>query len=100
MAINKNRRRNEPNYCSYIHKVLKKVHPELSIQQKTMVSVNSLVENLIKRMTEKSALTAVAAKKGTLQTRHVQTAARLLMPDKLANHAVSEGTKAVTLFTR
>ena len=95
----KNRKRNDPNYCSYIHKVLKKVHPELSIQQKTMVSMNSLVEGLIKGITDKSARTAVAGKKGTLQARHVQAAVRLLMPDKLASHAVSEGTKAVTLFS-
>ena len=96
----KTRKRNPPNYCSYIHKVLKKVHPDLSIQQKTMMAVNSLVENLIERMTEKAACTAAAAKKTTLQARHVQAATKLLMPDKLAVHAVSESCKAVSLFSR
>jgi len=29
----------------------------------------------------------------------LQTAVRLILPGKLAKHAVSEGTKAVTVFT-
>lgn len=95
----KNRKRAEPNYCSYIHKVLKKIHPELSIQQKTMVSVNSLVESLIAGLTDKSSRIAVSGKKGTLQARHVQGAVRLLMADKLANHSIAEGSKAVALFS-
>lgn len=100
MPSKKKGKRGEPTYCSYIHKVLKKVQPSLSIQQKTMISVNSLVDNLIERLSENAARTAVAGKKGTLQARHVQAATSLIMPDKLATHAVSEGTRAVTKFSR
>ena len=37
--------------------------------------------------------------KGTLSSREVQTAVRLVLPGELAKHAVSEGTKAVTKFS-
>ena len=37
--------------------------------------------------------------KGTLSSREIQTAVRLVLPGELAKHAVSEGTKAVTKFT-
>ena len=38
-------------------------------------------------------------KKGTLTSREIQTAVRLVLPGELAKHAVSEGTKAVTKYT-
>jgi len=98
MPSKKTRRRNNANYCSYIHKVLKQTYPSLQVQQKTMFAVNSLVENLIERMTMHAANIAVTGKKGTLQDKHVQAAVRLVMPDTLAKHAVSEGTKAVAKF--
>ena len=94
------KKRGTPNYCSYIHKVLKKVHPELSIQQKAIVATNALVESLIDRVTQQSAHIAIAAKKNTMQARHVQAATKMLMPEMLSAHAVSEGTKAVTLFAK
>lgn len=98
MPAIKKGKRGAPNYCSYINKVLKKVHPELSIQSKTIVTVNSFVEGLIERVTKQAARAAVAGGKGTLQAKHVQTAAKLLMPDKLSSHAVSEGSRAVARF--
>ncbi|GKD67458.1 probable histone H2B.1 [Tanacetum coccineum] len=38
-------------------------------------------------------------KKPTITSRETQIAVRLVLPSKLAKHAVSEGTKAVTKFT-
>jgi histone H2B len=38
-------------------------------------------------------------KRGTLSSREIQTAVRLILPGELAKHAVSEGTKAVTKYT-
>ncbi|KAG2251975.1 hypothetical protein Bca4012_099512 [Brassica carinata] len=39
-------------------------------------------------------------KKPTITSREIQTAVRLVLPGELAKHAISEGTKAVTKFTR
>jgi len=97
-GVNKKRRRTTPNYCSYIYKVLKQVHPSLQAQQKTMHAVNSLAENLQARLTDQATTIAKAAKKSTIQARHVEAAAKLIMPESLAKHSVSEGTKAVAAF--
>ena len=40
------------------------------------------------------------AKAQTLDSRCVQTCVRLVLPGELAKHAVSEGTKAVTKFSK
>lgn len=96
----KRKKRKEPNYCSYIHKVLKQIHPELSIQQKTMLSINSLLDDVMHRLNGFSAKTAFVAKKNTLQATHVKAAVGLLMRDKLATHAIAEGSKAVALFSK
>ena len=40
------------------------------------------------------------AKAATLDSRCVQTGVRLVLPGELAKHAVSEGTKAVTKFSK
>ncbi|XP_041038746.1 histone H2B-like [Carcharodon carcharias] len=39
------------------------------------------------------------SKRHTISSLEIQTTVRLLLPGKLAKHAVSEGTKAVTKYT-
>ncbi|RLM54441.1 hypothetical protein C2845_PM10G12680 [Panicum miliaceum] len=60
-------------YKIYIFKVLKQVHPDISIARYN--------------------------KKPTITSREIQTSVRLVLPGELAKHAISEGTKAVTKFT-
>lgn len=98
-GVGKKRRRTTPSFCSYIHKVLKQVHPDLQAQQKTMYAVNSLVENLQERLTDHATTIAKTAKKGTIQACHVEAATKLIMSESLAKHSVSEGTKAVATFS-
>jgi histone H2B len=43
--------------------------------------------------------TMLCCLQGTLASREIQTAVRLILPGELAKHAVSEGTKAVTKYT-
>ena len=40
------------------------------------------------------------SKKKTLTAREVQTAARLVLPGELCQHAIQDGAKAVTKFTQ
>ena len=97
----KNRRRSEPRapYASYIHKVMKQLHPELQISSKAVTVANYLIEAVLKDLTKNAARITVESKKGTLSSRHVQTAVRIVLPAVLAKHATSEGTKAVTKFS-
>lgn len=93
------KRRSEPNYNTYIHKVMKQVHPDLSISSVAIQQTNSMIEDLAARLVAKSAKIAGADKKSTLASKHVQAAVKVDFPFELAKHAVSEGTKAVTKFT-
>lgn len=97
----------------YIWKVLKQVAPDCGVSKQGMSIMNSFVQGKTARndrtpvcfadvfdqiATEAGRLVAYN-KKSTLDARAVQTAARLVLPGELANHAVSEGTKAVTKYS-
>lgn len=93
------RRRRKESYAIYIYKVLKQVHPDTGISSKAMGIMNSFVTDIFERIATESSKLANYNKKSTITSREIQTAIRLLLPGELANHAVSEGTKAVTKYT-
>merc|ERR1711941_93864 len=86
------------NFCTYIYKVLKQVHPDTGISKKAMVVVNDFVLDTFKRITETARELVMKQNVGTLTSRDIQTATRLCLPGELAKHAVSEGTKAVCKY--
>jgi histone H2B len=98
MPITK-RRKTEPNYGVYIHRVMKQVHPGLSISSRAIQQTNSMVEDLLTRVIAQSSKVAIASKKSTLSSKHVQAATKVAFPFELSKHAISEGTKAVSKFT-
>ena len=87
------------SYSSYIYKVLKQVHPDTGISSKAMSIMNSFINDAFERIAVEAGKLVRYNKKGTLSSREIQTAVRLILPGELAKHAVSEGTKAVTKFT-
>ena len=87
------------SYSSYICKVLKQVHPDTGISSKAMSIMNSFINDIFEKLATEASKLAVYNKKPTITSREIQTAVRLILPGKLAKHAVSEGTKAVTKFT-
>lgn len=99
MPISK-RRRNEPSYGIYIHKVMKQVHPNLSISSRAIQQTNGMIEDLLGRLVSQSAKVAVTSKKSTLSAKHVQAATKMALPFELSKHAISEGTKAVSRFSQ
>jgi len=92
------KKRNE-SYSSYIYKVLKQVHPDTGISSKAMQITNDFIVETFERIAVEAGKLVRYNKKGTLSSREVQTAVRLILPGELAKHAVSEGTKAVTKYT-
>ena len=86
-------------YNSYIFKVLKQVHPDTGISSKAMSIMNSFINDAFERIAVEAGKLVRYNKKGTLSSREIQTAVRLILPGELAKHAVSEGTKAVTKYT-
>ena len=87
------------SYSSYIYKVLKQVHPDTGISKKGMSIMNSFINDAFERIAVEAGKLVRYNKKGTLSSREIQTAVRLILPGELAKHAVSEGTKAVTKYT-
>ena len=87
------------SYKIYIYKVLKQVHPDTGISSKAMSIMNSFINDAFERIAVEAGKLVRYNKKGTLSSREIQTAVRLILPGELAKHAVSEGTKAVTKYT-
>jgi histone H2B len=94
----KKKRRSE-SYSIYIYKVLKQVHPYTGISSKGMSIMNSFITDIFDKIANEAGKLVRYNKKGTLSSREIQTAVRLILPGELAKHAVSEGTKAVTKYT-
>ena len=98
-AGGKRRRRRKESYGIYIYKVLKQVHPDTGISSRAMSIMNSFVNDIFERIAGEASRLAKYNKRSTISSREIQTSVRLLLPGELANHAVSEGTKAVTKYT-
>ena len=96
---NKRRKKRTETFSSYIYKVLKQVHPDTGISSKAMSIMNSFINDAFERIAVEAGKLVRYNKKGTLSSREIQTAVRLILPGELAKHAVSEGTKAVTKYT-
>lgn len=82
-----------------LEKVLQQLHPEFSITAGGARIVVTLVDSALERVVR--AAVALAAAETTLprmlvNSRDIQAAVRLSLPGELAEHAASEGTKAVT----
>ena len=79
--------------------VLMQVHPETGVSKRAMSIMNSFINDNIERIAVEAARLARYNKKSTLSSQEIQTSVRLILPDELAKHALSEGTKSVTKLT-
>ena len=95
----KRKRKRAYTFSSYVYKVLKQVHPDTGVSNRAMSIMNSFVNDTFERIAAEAGRLARYNKKGTITSREIQTAVRLILPGELAKHAVSEGTKAVTKYT-
>lgn len=100
MDDNKKKRRAKSNesFKTYIHRVLKQIHPDTGISNKAMSIMNSFCNDLFERIANEASKLATYSKRRTISSKEIQTAVRLLIPGELAKHAVSEGTKAVIKY--
>jgi histone H2B len=93
------RKAHKETYSSYIYKVLKQIHAQTGISNKSMSIMNSFVNDMFEHIASEASKLAAYDKKMTITSRDIQTAVRLILPGELAKHAVSEGTKAVSKYT-
>uniref|UniRef100_UPI00358F732E histone H2B-like n=1 Tax=Myxine glutinosa TaxID=7769 RepID=UPI00358F732E len=86
------------SYSMYIYKVLKQVHPDTGVSSKAMSIMNSFVNDIFERIASEATHLAHYNKRSTITSREIQTVVRLILPGELAQHAVCEGTKAMTKY--
>ena len=95
----KRKKRTFSSYSTFIHRVLKQVHPDTKMTMKSMSIMNSFMNDVFERLAAEASHLAHRNKKNhSITTREIQSAVRLILPGELAKHAVSEGTKAVTKY--
>jgi len=86
------------SYSTFLFKVLKQVHPDVGISNKAMAVMNSILQDIFKKICTTSRELVDIMKRVVVTARDIQTAVRLNIPLELMRHAVSEGTKAVTKY--
>jgi histone H3/H4 len=99
-AVRKYKRKGVQSWKTYIHRVLKQVHPETRISQKGMTIINNFVTDTFEKVALESSKLCRIHKRATISSRDVQSAVRLVLPGELSKHAVSEGTKAMTKYSQ
>ena len=99
-ATKKIKRRGVESWKTYIFRVLKQVHPETRISQKGMAIINNFVTDTFEKVALEASKLCRIHKRGTISSRDIQSAVRLVLPGELSKHAVSEGTKAMTKFSQ
>ena len=91
----KSNRKPKRSFNVYASRTLKGINSKMSLGSRTKKIVNSFVNDLFERIATEGAKLARINKKRTLGSKEIQTAVRLVLPNELARHAMSEGTKAV-----
>lgn len=83
-------------FDSYIPLVIKQIHPGISTNAHTKISINKMLHDVAKRILANARLVNNQA---TLTSRDIQTGVKLTFDGELAKHGVAKGTRAVTKFT-
>eukprot|EP00767_Chilomastix_cuspidata_P007495 gnl/Chilomastix_cuspidata/82.p4 GENE.gnl/Chilomastix_cuspidata/82~~gnl/Chilomastix_cuspidata/82.p4 ORF type:complete len:127 (-),score=54.29 gnl/Chilomastix_cuspidata/82:1765-2145(-) len=94
-AITKKRRAD--TYTTYIYRTLRQIH-DLGISGRAMVIMNSLVTDIFDDIAREAANLARLKKRNTMAPSDIDAAVKLLFPGELAEHAISEGAKAVQKY--
>lgn len=96
----KRRRTSKVKYTHYYPKVLNEVHSGLSLSKEAMIVMDDLMDDIFKRIASEASTLMKCNRKVTLTSRDIQTATRMVLPRSLADHAVSEGVRAIVNFTK
>ncbi|XP_048203321.1 histone H2B type 1-A-like [Perognathus longimembris pacificus] len=82
-----------------IYKLLKQIHPQAEIASEAMSIMNALVNDTFDRIANEASRLAYYNKRA-ITSKEIQTAVRLLLPEELAEKAVSECKRAVAKHKR
>ena len=88
----------EKRFHSYLYKILKQVHPDLGISSESMNTINSAFLRLYTEVANEAGSVSRKTNSQTLSALDVQTAAKIILPQELANHAINEGAQAIVKY--
>mmetsp|Transcript_50892 Transcript_50892/g.135842 ORF Transcript_50892/g.135842 Transcript_50892/m.135842 type:complete len:160 (-) Transcript_50892:190-669(-) len=92
------RKKTKETYATHLYKVLKQIHPELSISKRGMLIMNSFMNDIFDRIATEATRLMRSSQKKTLTCREVETSVKLMLPGELSKHAVTEGSKSVAKY--
>jgi len=97
-GIKKRKRRATDTYVTYIYKVLKQVHLDLGISNQAMGVMNCFVLDMLEKILLEAGHICKRNNSKTLTAREIEGSAKIVLPNELAKHGISEGRKAVHKF--
>ncbi|KAF8767703.1 histone H2B-like [Argiope bruennichi] len=100
------RKRNQLRYVkkasfeSYIRKLLRNLSGQgrASISEPALAIINDMIKHFFTDLSLEATELMTASKKRTLTAWDIQDAVRATLKGEVANHAISEGQKAVTMY--
>ena len=95
----KQKKKMRETFKCYIYRVLKQVHPDLGISIKAIGIVDCFVNDVFDKLVGEAIELSAHSKKTTITAREIQTSTKIMLPGELGKHAISEGVKAVTMFS-
>jgi histone H2B len=92
--------RKMPNYKGYIYRVLKELHPTVSIGTEGIITMNDIVNTFLESLVANIVVLAKhnSGRWKTVTEKIVISAVKLTLHGELGKHAIVEGLKAVAKF--
>ncbi|GBL88258.1 hypothetical protein AVEN_117832-1 [Araneus ventricosus] len=91
----------EASFENYIRKLLHNLdgHGGASISEKALEIIDDVLKNFITDLSSEAKQLMMASKKRTLTAWDIQKAVGVVLKGEVAKHAISEGVKAVTMYS-
>mmetsp|Transcript_19250 Transcript_19250/g.48160 ORF Transcript_19250/g.48160 Transcript_19250/m.48160 type:complete len:160 (-) Transcript_19250:513-992(-) len=94
----KGKKKKDLKFDTFIHRVLKQVHPQIGITKQAMSVMNDLVCNAFFQISEEAGKLVKMDNRDTMSARDINCAVRLILPGELAQHSNDEGQSALKHF--
>lgn len=98
MTTNNKKKKATNSYQAYIHKVLKKVHPDCQISGDAISQFDDLIKMLAKTLSSTARNACFNANKSTVGPREIEIAAKLYFPGSLRTKVISRMENSIKKF--
>ncbi|KAM8939261.1 histone H2B-like [Pelodytes ibericus] len=93
------KKRRRQTFSSYVRKVRKEVHPDLSLSSPALEIMTFVLNTFLDRIATEAGKLVRDGKRRTLSTRNLEGAIYLLFPGQIAKYAILDANKAVAKYT-